>query len=466
MSSARVAVPLAIYAVIALGATLFALIRGTPILLVAALALAAAPILVIVLMRAPAMYTALPGAVLGFMPFAAIPGTGAPLVILLAAMLFVVAVIHPTSARPRIGPIGAVLVAYLCAGALSMLANFNGSAAIWEYAKWAIATGAALTALAMDDRLRRALMRGFVCGAALGAIFTMGMLVVDPAGQWVERFGFLGYGGSAAVNSRTATVDGAEVLRASGLYVDPNSAGLVFLMALGIAGVAFTGIMRLGTITVLLAGIAGTLSRSALVSAIVALLVLVIGSRLSAGRRLLLTLSGATSLAALLLVPAISSRLLDSFDGRDVGASARTEALLNYPNQMADSWLFGHGWYLREFWDPVYGFHVNYAANTPLVVIYRGGLIVGAIFVVLLIIALVVAIRAMRRGHPGAGMLTGVLVGLVLIAFQLDFPVVTMPALAMCFALVLAEVQAMGRSAPHPKTEPESSDHEREAVML
>ena len=456
MIGVRTAVPVILYTSIALGALFFALMRGTPILIAAALAICAAPLLLHVLMRAPGVYAALPGVVLGFMPFAAVPGTGAPLVVLLAMALIPLAIIHPSTQRPRLGPVGVTTVVFLCVAAVSMLANFNGVAAVWEYLKWAIATGVTLFALLMDDRLRRTLMRAFALSAAAGAIVTTGMLVVDPSGGWVERFGFLGYGGTAAVNSRTAIVGGSEVIRASGLFVDPNSAGLVFLMAAGVAGTAFVGVTRLATLAVLFAGIAGTLSRSAIISVIVALLVIIIGSHLNAGRRLLLITAGVVALTAVLFIPAISSRLLDSFSGRDVGASARTDALKNYPNQMDGSWLFGHGWYLREFWDPVYGFHVNYAANTPLVVIYRAGIVVGLVFIVLLAIALIISVRSMRRARIGAGVLTGILFGLVLIAFQLDFPVVTMPALAMCFALVLAEVQALDR-APDGDVSPDRS---------
>lgn len=443
------------YIAFAMAAVLFALARGVPTLLAAALAVCAAPLLLFVLMRAPAVLAVLPGIVLGFMPFAAIPGTGAPLVVLLAIVLIPLAMAHPSTRLPRLGPIGVTVIVFLAVSAVSMLAGFNGFAAVWEYVKWAIATSVTLIALRMADRLRRTVMRAFVVAAAAGAVVTMGMLVVDPAGSWVERFGFLGYGGSAAVNSRTVVVGGSEMLRASGLYVDPNSAGLVFLMAAGIAGTAFSGLMRLAMITVLVAGVAGTLSRSAIVSVIVAMIVLVVVSRLDAGRRLLLVSAGAAALAAVLFIPALSSRLLDSFGGRDVGASARADALANYPSQMDGAWLFGHGWYLREFWDPVYGFHVNYAANAPLVTVYRGGVLVGLVFVVLLLLALIVAVRAMRRAHDGAGVLGGVLFGLVFIAFQLDFPVVTMPALAMCFALVLAEVQALDRA---PEGDRESAE--------
>lgn len=434
------------YVVVAFAVVLFALTRGAPVLLAGALAICALPLLLFVLMRAPRAFAVLPGIVLGFMPFAAVPGTGAPLVILLVIALIPVAIVHPSTQRPRLGAIGVTVIVFLAVSAVSMLANYNGFAAIWEYLKWAIATGATLIALRMADHLRRSMMRAFVVAAAAGAVVTMGMLVADPSGGWVDRFGFLGYGGSAAVNSRTAVVGGSEVLRAAGLYVDPNSAGLVFLMAAGIAGTAFVGFMRLAMLAVLIVGIAGTLSRSAIVSVIVALIVLVVVSRLDAGRRLLLVSAGAVALVAVLFVPALSSRLLDSFGGRDVGASARADALSDYPHQMDGAWLFGHGWYLREFWDPVYGFHVNYAANTPLVVIYRGGIVVGLVFVALLVLGLIVSVRAMRRAHNGAGVLGGVLFGLVFVAFQLDFPVVTMPALAMCFAFVLAEVQALDRT--------------------
>lgn len=449
MSGARAGVLTAccaVYGMIAVGAVALGLARQTSVLTIAGLALCAVPALVAVLVRAPQYLLAPVGLILGFMPFAALPGTGVQLVVIFSLVPMLVCLLHPTHERPRLGGIGGLTIVYLAVCAVSALATFTDSHSLIEYAKWGLATATALWALLLRRDLRVALMRAFVVGAVAGVIFTAAMLVVDRSGSWVDRFGFLGYGGSAAVNARTAEVGGAEVLRAAGLYVDPNSAGLFFLFAAGIGFAVYSGASRVLSVGILSAGIVMTLSRSAIASLLLAAVVLLLGSRLSAGRRMLLTLAAAVTAAVLLLVPAVSSRLLGSFSGDDVGADARVDALSRYPGQMSGAWLFGRGWYLREFYDPIYGYEVNHAANTPLIVVYRAGLVAGIVFVVLLAVAAVIALRASRAGVAGAGGASGVLVGLILVAFQLDFPVVTMPALAMAFALLLAEVQALARS--------------------
>lgn len=446
--NARVVVSAA-YIAVAFAVLGFALLRGggSPIMLVVAIAVCAVPLLLYLLMHAPRLFVALPGLVLGFMPFAAAPGTGAPLVVVLMALIIPVAALHPNRMPRPLGPLGVTVLAFLVISAVSMLANYNGFEAFWEYAKWAIATGSALVALTMDDALRRTLMRAFAASAAAGAAVTAVMLNLDPQGKWVNSFSFLGYGGTQAVNSRTAVVGTQEVLRASGLYVDPNSAGLVFVMAAGVGGAVFLGVTRLVVLAALATGVVATLSRSAVLTMIVAFLAFILIARLDAGRRLLFAALGVVALTAVLFIPAVSSRLFDSFGGRDVGASARADALANYPSQMEGAWLFGHGWYLREFWDPVYGFHVNYAANTPLVTIYRGGILVGAAFVVLLVLALIIAVRTMRHSPNTAAVTGGMVISLTLVAFQLDFPVVTMPPLAMCFGLLIAQLQVLDRDA-------------------
>ena len=437
------------FALIALG-----LIRTSTVLVVVGVAIAAVPLLLHLFLRHPGVFAAAPGLVLGFAPFAAVPGTGIPLAVMLALVLVPLAMLHPYRGRQPLGVLGGAVIVFILVCLVACLAAFTGGKGMWEYLKWAIATGTMITAVCLDDPLRRVLMRAFVLGAAVGGLFTVAMLILDPSGAWVDRFAFLGYGGDAAVNARTALVRGSEVLRASGLYVDPNSAGLVFLLALGIAGAVFAGARRAVLMAVLAGSLVATLSRSALLSLIVAALVLVVASRIHAAGRTAMVIAGLAMVAVITMVPAVSSRLFDSFNSRDVGASARLTALGNYPEQMSGFWLFGHGWHIREFYDPIYGYHVNFAANTPLIVIYRAGIFAGLVFLILLILALVLAVLAMRRGTPGAGVTGSVLIGLLFIGFQLDFPVVTMPPLAMAFALLLAQVQVLAREGRPLSSDP------------
>lgn len=444
-----------LYGAAALGALAWGLARQSTVAAAGALLLCAVPVLLFLLGRAPAAVAAVPGVVLGFMSFAAVPGTGFQLVLPLALLLVPLAVVHPCRRRPALGTLGAIMLAYLAVSGVSAVATLTGADSLFEYAKWAVASGTMLLALLIRDDLRTVLGRAYVAGAVAGVVLSVGMLAVDRTGGWVERFGVFGYGNSVAGNARTAVVDGAEVLRAAGLYVDPNSAGLFFLLAMGVAATVLTGRWRAACLAVLALGVFATLSRAAILSLIVAAVVAVCCARIDAGRRLLAVAAGTGALAAALLVPAVSSRLVGSFDRSDVGASARLDALAAYPGHLAGSWWFGRGWYLREFYDASFGYALNHVANTPLIVVYRAGLFSGAVFLVLLVVAVVFAIRAGRVRGGGAAVAAGVLAGLALVAFQLDFPVVTMPPLAMAFALLLAQVQATAADRPpDPGTAP------------
>ena len=415
---------------------------GNRRLMMLAVCVCVLPLLCFALMKRPGVLAAIPGIVLGFMPFAAVQGTGFPLVIALTLLLIVLAVVHPSKDLPKIGPLGVIVTCYLLFSLISAVATYHGSQTLVEYAKWALAMGAMVIVLLMEVSLRRILFGAYGIAAAVGALFSVGMLLVDRSGSWVNRFSFLGYGGSIAVNERTASVGGSVVARAAGLYVDPNSAGLFFLFAIAVAAYALRGTLLVVVVGALSIGVLATLSRAAIASLLLAAAFALFFSKISAGKRFVGSVLLFSGVFAAFMVPAVSSRLFDSFGSGDIGCTARIDALRRYPGHMSGNWFFGRGWDLREFSDPFYGYTINHAANTPLIVVYRAGLLTGVVFVIVLIIALVLGFRAMRAGRHGAALQTGVLFALVLIAFQLDFPVVTMPPLAMAFALVLASIQS------------------------
>lgn len=442
-----IAVTIIACALVAVAAAGFAM--GSRMTKIAGLGLGLAPLAVYILMYRAAWFAALAGIVLGFMPFAAVPGTGFQMVVLLSAMVFVLAVFHPSLNRPRLGSIGVTMLVYLALSLISAIATYNGAATIVDYTKWALATAVMLGALLLHESLRAVLFKSFAISAALGALFTLGMLVVDRAGGWIDRFGVLGYGGSVAVNERTAVTRSGEVLRAAGLYIDPNSAGLFFLFAMAVAATTIRGVLRTSVLIALALGVVGTLSRAAIASMLIAAIIALLFSRISAGQRLAGIAAMGLACVAVLMIPAVSSRLFDSFGSGDKGTTDRIDALERYPGHMAGRWVFGRGWNLREFSDPFYGYSINHAANTPLIVVYRAGVLAGIAFVVLLTLTIIVAARLARHRYPGAALQLGVVVGVTVFAFQLDFPVVTMPPLAMAFALMLAAVQSAALDPAH-----------------
>lgn len=222
-------------------------------------------------------------------------------------------------------------------------------------------------------------------------------------------------------------------------------------MALAVAAFVFTGSRRIVFMALIAAGTVATLSRAAILSLVLAVLIVLITQRQSAARRALIAIVGIIGLAVLSFVPSIAGRLSGSFSDSDIGASARWDAFARYPGQMADHWILGRGWGLREFTDAFYAYTLNHVANTPLLVIYRSGLIAGAAFIGLLIVGIVISAQGLRSSNLGFGMMGAGFIGLVLVAFQLDFPVVTMPPLGMAFSVLLMNLGAAERLIEPPR---------------
>ena len=151
----------------------------------------------------------------------------------------------------------------------------------------------------------------------------------------------------------------------------------------------------------------------------------------------------ALAVIAALAVPQVRERVF-SFGSSDAGWVARGEALANYPKQMAGHWLFGLGWGRPEFKDPAKAFEVNYVANAPLLTVYRGGVISGLLFVVMLVVGCVVAYRALRSDRTSSAFLGAVFISCCVIAFQLDFPTVTIAPVTMMLSVFLAFLTYIG----------------------
>ena len=230
---------------------------------------------------------------------------------------------------------------------------------------------------------------------------------------------------------------GATV-RLTGTYVDPNVGGLFLFVALLLAMSYFRGALRIGFTALLGVCMALTLSRAAIFSTIVAILVLFAVQNLTFGKKMRVFTVLALGAGALLLIPAVQNRLLASFGQFDRGTTDRVDALRDFPKLMDGHWLFGLGWGRLEFRDGAAGIAVNYVANSPLLTVYRGGVLVGLAFVALLVVALIASWRGLRSGDLGLGIVGAGFVGFAVVALQVDFPVVTIPPVTALFSLLLA----------------------------
>ncbi|MCJ1688116.1 hypothetical protein [Rathayibacter sp. VKM Ac-2927] len=441
------------YALVALAALLLAVVRGGVATTAVAILLCSAPLLLHLAVRVPALSAVALGGVLGAAPFATVPGTGTYAVLALAVWFAVTVLCLRPRSSPQSTAVLGVLTAFLIVSAFSMVVTFDGIGALLTYLRWALAAGITILALVADERMRRTVLRAFVAGAAIGAATALVMVVLDPGGQLLNSLTLFGYGDTSAVgNLRTVTVDGSSLTRVSGLYVDPNVAGLFFLFAFGIAGAQLRGRPRILVLVLLGAAIVGTFSRGAMGALVLGLAVTLVVSHRSAGARAASVAGGILALGSLYWVPALRDRFVDSFDSRTAGVSDRVDALANYPGQMAGHWWFGRGWDLREFTDAAYGYSLNHVANTPLLIVWRAGILSGLLFVALLLVVLVVAVRRSRRAGSGSGsdLALAVYAGTVFFAFQVDFPVVTMTPLTLAFGLLLTQLCSVAPPAPPP----------------
>src|SRR5262249_458813 len=128
-----------------------------------------------------------------------------------------------------------------------------------------------------------------------------------------------------------------------------NGAGIALLVALLLGLVLFRGWLRNCLAIVLAAALLLTLSRQAIFTLLVGLLLVFVLHTMRARDRWWALGSFALLVGVVFSVPFIRNRLLGAFNRSDVGASARREALHNLPHLLAGHWLFGLGWDRPEF---------------------------------------------------------------------------------------------------------------------
>jgi hypothetical protein len=117
---------------------------------------------------------------------------------------------------------------------------------------------------------------------------------------------------------------------------------------------------------------------------------------------------------------------------------------------MAGHWPFGLGWGRREFVDGAYAFTLNFVSNSPLIAIYRAGIIVGLIFIAILVMGCIMSYRALRSDSLPAALYGGVFIGFCVVALQLDHPVVDIPQSVLAFGIFLAFLVYVDRSRRLP----------------
>jgi polysaccharide biosynthesis protein PslJ len=152
-------------------------------------------------------------------------------------------------------------------------------------------------------------------------------------------------------------------------------------------------------------------------------------------------------------VPFVRQRILVSFGSSDVSGVARTESLGDFTGLVSGHWLFGLGWARTEIIDPATSYAVNLISNSPLLQIYRGGLVAGLGFLAVILIACIMSYRALRSDSLPFAVYGGVFIAFCIVALNLDHGVTDVPQTTLCFSVFLAFVGYIDRSrrrAPDP----------------
>jgi hypothetical protein len=378
---------------------------------------------------------------LGAAPFMHVPFTDIPMLLALSAMIWVAICFLP-NIQVRLGWPEAVVAAIAAVALCSVVATGVTPRAALEWISWVVATAVLIPVRQLPTTLRTNVCRVFAVSASIGSALAIAIWVGLPRSV-LRHLDVLGYD---VVRNQRRVADERITTRLAGTFLEPNIAGVILLIALAAAVVFLSGRLRVVVVAVITVALLLTLSRSAFGTAIVAAVLVLLRS---SERRRELVLWGGGAVVAALAFPSVRSRLADSLGPRDVGLSDRKEALASFPGLMEGHWIWGLGWARPEFRNAGLTQASNFVANGPLLTIYRGGLVVG---IVIVLAALVIAFRAWVFADRSfaAAVVCCLLIALLFVAFQLDFPIVNQAPATAAVSLLIA----MTLFVPDDRAEP------------
>jgi hypothetical protein len=377
-------------------------------------------------------------AVMAGLQFGRIPGVHLPLYLPLAFGVLVAALFHPRLARSA-HPLELAVLTLVLASAVSVIATGHSLSDASLFIRWAIAALMMIALLQLPPQHLARFGRIFVYVASLNAVFGLYIIAFDPNHTSFRYLRVFGYTPESTVARFAYTDEGASrSVRLGGTWVEPNGAGLNLLIALVLCILLFAGWRRVVLATLLASALALTLSRSAIFSVIVGVVLVLIFHSMRSRDRIATIGTMALVAAAAFLVSPIRRRILSSFRSDDAGSTSRMDALHNFPHQMSGHWGFGLGWARPEFVDPAYAYVLNLPSNAPLIALYRGGIFVGIAFLAVMVLGCVVGYRALRSDSLPFAIYGGVFIGLCFVQFQLDHNVADIPQGALLYSILLA----------------------------
>jgi hypothetical protein len=388
------------------------------------------------------------------LPFGTVPGVHVPLYLLFAGAIVLAAAIYRSPERRLDSMEKAVLIFVALAGA-SVVVTSLSLGGVFQYVKWAFVSLAAVALMRLPNKDLERFGRIFVVVSAVNAFWGLLLVTVDkgqkslailkPFGYDIGRVAEGERGGADRLVNWAYASDGSRSIRLGGTWIAGNGAGLAFLIAIGICVLLFVGWQRVVMVLVMSLALLLTQSRQSMFTLFVAVLVVAIFHPMRPRYRWYAAGAFASLIAVALSVPYIRPRLLASFNTTDPGGAARRASLGDFPSQVSGHWLFGLGWSRPEFKSGMASYALNLISNAPLLHIYRAGLLVGIAFIVVCLIGCVIAYRALTSGTFPFAFYGGVFIAFCLVALQLDHGTADVPQTTLCFSVLLAFMNYIGR---------------------
>ena len=293
---------------------------------------------------------------------------------------------------------------------------------IISYFRLTLGLFALLALLQLSPKHLATFGRIFVWLCSANGLWGLFLLLFDPDGRSLRVLRPFGYTSEVVAQYQFQVVSaGGFTRRLGGTWMEPNSAGGNLAMAALLCILLFTGWKRIALTTLLLVTCALTLSRSAIFGLALAVVLVLIFHPMQARTRATLSSVVAVAAIAAALTPAVRNRVLQTFNtGDDISGQARLDALRAFPGKMSGYWPFGHGWGLPEFTDPAVAYALNLPSNAPLIVLYMRGILPFLAFLIIEVIAVVVAYRAIRSHSFSWAMYGAGIIGIGIFASLLD----------------------------------------------
>ncbi len=387
--------------------------------------------------------------VLGALPFGYFPGVHIPLYLPFAAGAVLAAIVHQSHGVP-FHPLEKAVVLLILVSGLSLVFTARGLIDVTAFVRWIIATAVMIAVLRLSRENLARFGRIYVYAATANALFGIAQVVADPNHRLIKLLHIFDYDREATGRFAANAEGEATFTRLGATWVDPNVAGIGLVPALVMAIVLLKGKLRVVVTAILAAAICLTLSRAAIVSVVAGVILVMIFHTMRARTRLIMLSSFAIIAAAALAVPAVRTRLSNTFGSEDTGAQDRWRSLAAFPDTMSGHWTFGLGWGRKEFVDGALAFQLNYVSNSPLIAIYRGGIIVGLVFLAVIVMGCIMGWRALRSDSLPAAIYGGVFISFCVIALNLDHPVVDIPQSVSAFGIFMAFLVYVDRSRQSP----------------